>query len=224
LTGVRLALQLFADELPPSADTAALEVALRQLTLVETNLKRFLDLGREGTRREPCDLGRLTGEAVELLRPQCRHTSTDLRWIPPASPVVVLGDPGQIGQLVLNLLGNAVEAACPNGRVEVRVRDKKDAARADGGADPRRADERVLEVCDSGPGPPTEIADRLFEPFITGKPEGVGLGLAVARQIAEAHGGYITWDRASGVTCFRVALRCQPEAEAASAAEEKHLS
>jgi signal transduction histidine kinase len=224
LTGVRLALQLFADELPPAADSAALDVALRQLTLVETNLKRFLDLGREGTRREPCDLARLTGEAVELLRPQCRHTGTALHWSPPASPVVVLGDPGQIGQLVLNLIGNAVEAACPNGWVEVRVRDEKGAGTAEDGAMSRHAEERVLEVCDSGPGPPPEIAERLFEPFVTGKPEGVGLGLAVARQIAEAHGGYITWDRASGSTCFRTALPCQPETEIATAAEGKCLS
>jgi signal transduction histidine kinase len=224
LTGVRLALQLFADELPPSADPAALEVALRQLTLVETSLKRFLDLGREGTRLEPCDLARLTGEAVELLRPQCRHTATDLRWSPPASPVVVLGDPGQIGQLVLNLLGNAVEAAGPNGWVEVRLRDKKDVKQQVHGADTGRSDERVLEICDSGPGPPAEIADRMFEPFVTGKPEGVGLGLAVARQIAEAHGGYITWDRTSGRTFFRVALGCQPIAETATATEERRLS
>jgi nitrogen-specific signal transduction histidine kinase len=65
-------------------------------------------------------------------------------------------------------------------------------------------------VWDSGPGPAPEIAGRLFEPFVTGKPEGVGLGLAVARQVVEAHGGRIGWERRDGRTCFRVELPAPP--------------
>jgi len=63
-----------------------------------------------------------------------------------------------------------------------------------------------LEVWDSGPGPSPEIEERLFEPFVTGKPEGVGLGLAVSRQIVEGHGGRITWRRQNSRTCFRIEL------------------
>jgi nitrogen-specific signal transduction histidine kinase len=64
----------------------------------------------------------------------------------------------------------------------------------------------VLEILDNGPGPPAHLADRLFEPFVTGKSEGVGLGLAVARQVAEAHAGRLTWSRTEGWTCFRIEL------------------
>jgi nitrogen-specific signal transduction histidine kinase len=64
----------------------------------------------------------------------------------------------------------------------------------------------LLEVLDSGPGPPAEIAAKLFEPFVTGKAEGVGLGLAVARQVVESHGGRISWDREGGRTRFWVEL------------------
>jgi signal transduction histidine kinase len=196
VTGARLAVQLHARECNGHADPEALEVALRQLTLVEVNLKRFLDLGRtEGLRRELCSLPALIEETVTLLRPQCRHARIDLRWQPPTGPanLMVMGDPGQLGHLFLNIIGNAVEAAGPNGRVEVGLRLEGE----------RTA---VVTVSDSGPGPPAEIADRLFEPFVTGKREGVGLGLTVARQAAEAHGGEITWARASGQTCFRIEL------------------
>jgi len=191
LTGARLGVQLFARENAGQVDASALDVALRQLTLLETNLKRFLDLGRQGpTRREPCSLTALVGEAVELLRPQCRHAGIELRWSPPAADAVVRGDAGQLGQLILNVLGNAVEAAGPGGDVAAALT-----------ADAKGC---VLEVSDSGPGPAAGVAERLFEPFVTGKPEGVGLGLAVARQVAEAHGGRISWRRESGRTVFRV--------------------
>jgi signal transduction histidine kinase len=196
LTGARLAVQLFIRESAGSTDTAALEVALRQLTLLEAHLKRFLDLGKQDSgQRQPCSLTSLTAEAVDLLRPQCRHAGIDLRWQRPAEEAVVLGDSGQLAQLVLNVLGNAVEAAGPGGWVEVRL------GRGEG------LQGRVwLVIEDSGPGPPPQVAGRLFEPFVTGKPEGVGLGLAVARQVAEAHGGTLAWDRAAAHTTFRIEL------------------
>jgi len=64
----------------------------------------------------------------------------------------------------------------------------------------------AVEITDSGPGPPPEVADRLFDPFVTGKREGVGLGLAVARQVAEVHGGRISWRREADHTLFRIEL------------------
>jgi signal transduction histidine kinase len=63
-----------------------------------------------------------------------------------------------------------------------------------------------LRVLDSGPGPSDAVAAQLFEPFVTDKPEGTGLGLAVAKQIAESHGGSLRWFREDGVTCFEVEL------------------
>jgi signal transduction histidine kinase len=95
--------------------------------------------------------------------------------------------------MILNIVSNAVEAAGPNGRVEICLHKEE----------PSRA---VVEITDTGPGPSSEIAGRLFEPFVTGKPEGVGLGLAVARQVAEAHGGNIRWYRKDNQTCFRIEL------------------
>jgi signal transduction histidine kinase len=210
LTGVRLAVQLYVRESAEHTDTSALDVALRQLTLLETNLKRFLDLGRDGDgRRERCSLSALVHEAVELLRPQCRHAGIELRWQPPNGEHILIGDPGRLGQLILNVLGNATEAAGPGGAVEVKLRDDKRLA--------QRAPIVVLEVLDSGPGPKPEVADRMFEPFVTGKSEGVGLGLAVARQVAEAHGGNIVWSRQDGWTCFRIELPLAGELATVSA-------
>jgi signal transduction histidine kinase len=193
--GARLAVQLHQRELAKgeTPDPSALAVALRQLTLVETNLKRFLDLGsRRPTALQPCSLSALVGEAVALVQPKCKHTNIVLHWQPPEREPIIQGDSGQLQEVILNLLSNAVEAAGPGGNVEVALREEVGKA--------------VVEVSDSGPGPPREVAERLFEPFVTGKTEGIGLGLAVARQVAEGHNGRITWARQDGRTRFRIEL------------------
>jgi len=212
LAGARLAVQLYRHEQAGHTDTTALEVALRQLTLLETSLKRFLNLGHtDPCQRAPCSLTALVSEAVELLRPRCQHAGIALHWQPPAEPVSTLGDGGQLEQLLLNLLGNAVEAAGPGGAVEVKLGQHKPQAPARG-----PCTGVFVEVWDTGPGPPAEIQDRLFEPFVTGKPEGVGLGLAVAQQVAEAHGGRLLWQREGERTCFRLELPDEAEARRAS--------
>jgi signal transduction histidine kinase len=195
VAGARLAIQLHARSQP----SEALDVALRQLSLAEVNLKRFLALGAtDQGRRECLFLTTLISEIEGLVRPQCGHAGIQLHWRPPAIDCTVRGDAGQLQQLFLNVISNAIEAAGPNGWVALSMERHPAGAGTEGSVD--------VEVCDSGPGPPVEIVPRLFEVFVTSKPEGVGLGLAVARQVAEAHGGGITWERKAGHTCFRITL------------------
>jgi signal transduction histidine kinase len=183
--GAKLAVQLYLSE-PYGADREPLEVALRQLARIESNLQQFLSLGKPNPAKlENVDWVELLDGAVKLLGPQCRHAGIELGWEKPASSVRP-GDATLLGHLFGNLIGNAVEAAGPGGKVQVRWLDS------------------TLEVSDTGPGPPSEIAERLFEPFVTGRDQGIGLGLAIAQQAADAQGGRITWERRDGMTVFRV--------------------
>jgi two-component system sensor kinase FixL len=99
---------------------------------------------------------------------------------------------------VLNLLINAVEAVQQNGdglqrSIDVFLRKINDAS-------------AEFVVRDTGPGPKKSLESALFEPFVTSKAEGVGLGLAVAQEVVEAHHGSIDWGRSDGTTTFRVVI------------------
>jgi hypothetical protein len=69
----------------------------------------------------------------------------------------------------------------------------------------------ALAVVDTGPGPPEAIRESLCDPFVTGKMEGIGLGLTVAKTVAEEHGGTLEWDRVNGCTRFTILLPSSSE-------------
>jgi two-component system, NtrC family, sensor histidine kinase HydH len=109
------------------------------------------------------------------------------------SGIEVEGDPGQLRQVFVNLLSNAIDAASPAG--EVRV----EAARENGAI--------AVAVEDTGPGVDPAVARRLFEPLITTKDRGIGLGLALVKRIVERHGGSVGYEaRPGGGARFKVLL------------------
>lgn len=111
----------------------------------------------------------------------------------------------KLRQVLVNLVRNAAEAAGPGGRVAIRIAERGEAAE--------------LSVEDSGPGMPEEVRARLFEPFFTTKPRGTGLGLAVSRAIARAHGGELAAAAPDGQGArFTLTLPVQPAAGRARAA------
>lgn len=137
------------------------------------------------TVREAVELG-LTGMRLQNVR-------TELRFDPAVGLAPI--DRVQIGQVVINLVRNALEAMQDGEQHELTV-----ATRPNGGM-------VEITVSDTGPGLPPEVAERLFQPFVTTKPSGLGLGLSICREIVEAHEGRITASaNAAGGTIFNVAL------------------
>jgi len=123
----------------------------------------------------------LAAKAIRVRRDAVDHT-------PP-----VRADGDLLCQVLLGLLTNAAAAVPAGGEIALGARVR------DGAIE--------LAVADSGPGVPPDIRDRIFEPFFTTRADGTGLGLAVARQIVEAHGGRIVVaDGPGGGACFTVVL------------------
>ena len=195
LTGARLSVQLHVKRHPHAANDQTLTVALRQLALTEEQVKGLLSIGRvEQQPAEVCELRQVLDDVAFLVSPACQHAS--VRFTQPADQdpgsIEVLADRSGLRAAILNLALNAIDAAGQGGSVAVEIH--------------RQEHEVTVDVVDSGPGPPPELAETLCEAFVTGKPEGVGLGLALARQVAADHGGRLSWSRSDGQTRFRLAL------------------
>jgi signal transduction histidine kinase len=111
-------------------------------------------------------------------------------------------------QLFTNLLINAYEAMNGRGRIAIAA----SAVRLDEGGDGR--DAVCVEIADDGPGMPQDVADRVFDPFYTTKPQGSGLGLAIVRKIIHAHDGRIDLKTSpGGGTTVRLTLPVTADAD-----------
>lgn len=162
-----------------------------QIKIANNIITQLLDMIRDRPlSRKPMQLAELIAEAAEAVRApeQVRVTLDGVSSLP-----IIEGDQGQLRQVIVNLVENAVQAASPEGEVWVR------ATEANGAVE--------IAVEDTGPGVDPAIRARLFEPLVTTRAKGVGLGLALVKRIVERHGGTIVYQQArSGGARFVVRI------------------
>jgi signal transduction histidine kinase len=139
--------------------------------------------------------------AVQLADTKAARGSIGVAVDLPRELPEIQGDHHQLTQLFTNLLINAYEAMEGKGRVAITA----GCVRQDDGGEGREAVR--IELKDDGPGMPQDVADRVFDPFYTTKPQGSGLGLAIVRKIVDAHDGQIDLRTTpGGGTLIRVTL------------------
>lgn len=146
---------------------------------------------------QPARLSRMVEEAIAAATVGAGAPGLAIRFDFEAAADEVLADRTQFQQVVVNLVRNAAEAMRGGARPTLTIGSRK-------------LEDGLVEafVADNGPGLDPELAQRLFEPFVTGKPDGMGIGLAVSRNIIEAHGGRIWAESApQGGAVFRFTLR-----------------
>jgi PAS domain S-box-containing protein len=155
-----------------------LKVVIGEIDRIDDLVARLRGLATRPTSPlTPLDLRGPIEDTLALVRGQLEQAQiTMILELAPTLPLIT-GDPAQLKQLFLNLIVNALEATQPGGRLVIRASERQ-------ASDTRTV---LVEVIDSGAGIPETLLDQIFEPFVTSKPRGSGLGLSICRGIADAH-------------------------------------
>jgi signal transduction histidine kinase len=157
-----------------------LDFVTEEVDRLDRILTRYLTFGKGAEAEvdlEPVNLGRLTERVARMLRPELEAVGVHVELHDDSADALVAGDSPGLQQVLLNLLLNARDAQQGGGTVEVRLDADADTVR--------------LRVLDTGTGLGGHTQEELFEPFLTTKQKGSGLGLAVVKQVVENHGGRI---------------------------------
>jgi signal transduction histidine kinase len=211
LTAMKILVQKAAKVRPANGltdrDLAVLEAETARL---ERSIQTFLDFARPPTLEKW--LGDVRGaiqQTLELVRAradgQCVQIHCDLA----GRPLMIEADHEQLRQLFLNLLCNALDTLPQGGNIRITATQSTPAPSQGASLDGARQSTAwiTITIADSGPGIPQNLGDRIFEPYVSTKDTGIGLGLAICRRIVQSHDGEIIAGNApQGGALFTVRL------------------
>lgn len=172
-------------ELPAETRNEFGELAQKEVNRLKGLLTNFLDFARpQAPRRVPTEPVQLLESVSRLAAETAKMSGTRVRVEPSNRVPAVWVDPEQMKQVLLNLVINAIQAMPSGGEVVLRTLSESESV--------------LLEVHDEGVGIPPEDLERVFDPFVTTRSDGTGLGLPIAYQIVSQHGGHIAARRNTG--------------------------
>ncbi len=195
LTGARLAIELHARQLQGD-ETEGLRIAIQQIEAAEDYVQRLI---RVGTGQQERDRPANTLTCLQDIRSSliaiANHRHVNIQWsLAPELDGYEVKDGPTLSAAITNLVINAIDLA-----EQVRVQ-----------AVLKLPNILSVVIFDDGPGVPESIAQNLFEPFVTSKPEGLGLGLPLVRRAAEHLEGSVEWKRTGKETCFLFYAKLSP--------------
>ncbi|HJU42635.1 MAG TPA: HAMP domain-containing sensor histidine kinase [Vicinamibacterales bacterium] len=180
LAGMKINLQLLEPALKHDEQKANIvRAVLHDVGQVEAVIRDLIELARPSElRRVPVDLNAVIRTTIRQLEPQLSHRKVrPALHLPDRLPLVLI-DTERFSQALTNVLINASDAMTTGGALDVTARAEQGSV--------------IVDVDDEGTGIDPALADRVFDPFVSSKPEGVGLGLVNAKAVVEGHGGRIT--------------------------------
>lgn len=178
LTSVKLLVQTTRRD-PASGALTPEDLHLMEMEIrrIESSLQTFLDFAQPPKlERSTCNITEIAQEALQLIRGKAEQKQITIQIMTPGMPVIAEVDRPQLRQVFVNLGLNAIDAMSGGGSLQVLIEPKPD-------------QQVECTVSDTGPGISQQILPHLFEPFVTGKETGLGLGLVVSRRIVEEHRG-----------------------------------
>jgi signal transduction histidine kinase len=200
LAGLHGAVEALGDRIPNEDDVSGdfLQRSLTEIERINELVTDFLAFGRPSpVERAPVRLAELVSSVAALLATQAKERSVRIEVCQDEDLPEIMLDANKIKQSLLNLMLNGIQAMDDGGTLTVTVRQTDGAA--------------TITVRDEGSGIPAENLENVFAPFVSTKGHGSGLGLPMARQIAESHGGTLSLESSEGqgATC----VMCLPVQE-----------
>lgn len=199
LGGIRGAAQLLERELPSEAQREYTRIIIGECDRLRKLIDRIL-LPERVSHKQLANIH----EVIEHVRTLVQAEATGLSIVRDYDPSVpdVYIDRDQMIQAVLNVVRNSVQALQGNGEIILRTRVERQVTISG----KRHRLVARLDISDNGPGIPAEIADQIFYPMVTGRPDGTGLGLSITRTLVQRQGGIIAVDSRVGKTTFSIWL------------------
>jgi signal transduction histidine kinase len=188
LSAMKMTVQMLREEQEAEA-REPYDLVLREIERLELAASELSAAGPRPLARQRARLDAIANDVLDLMRRQLDHLRIEVARAFEAVPEVDV-DVERMKRVVMNLVLNGAQAMPQGGRLTVAL------APRDGGV--------RLTVVDTGPGIPPAMRDRVFEPFVTSKADGVGIGLALTKRIVEDHGGTIGFETSDRGTNFWV--------------------
>lgn len=206
LTSLKTILQL-ADS-PAELTRRDLDVLKQEIVRLENSVQAFLDFARPPQPdKHFVEFVQLINETTEFIARRAERQGVSLSCSLPRKSIGLMADEIQMRQVVLNLLLNALDASSPEGIVELELTEVTANVQTGNKNFTKAGSELLLSVSDRGSGLPPQLGTRIFDPFVSTKESGIGLGLSICKRIVEAHEGEIAAaDRPEGGAVFTVRL------------------
>lgn len=202
LGSIKTAVEVLADRARARPDAAAgdsselFEIIVEESERLNRILTAFLDFARSERGADAgevrhADLRQAVDHLADLVRAQLEAREIELDVASGSWDAIVTIPPSALRQVLLNLVLNAAEAIGQRGRIELSLLHRTPSAVA-------------LAITDDGPGLPADLGDDIFDPFVSTKPGGTGLGLSVVARMLDSYGGTIAFDRTVAAGCRAV--------------------
>lgn len=178
MSSIKMQIQLLRERVHDEQNCALADATLHDVAQVETVISDLIEVARPGDlKRQPTPLSEVVDDVLQRLAPQLAYRKITVETALDESVPAVQLDPSRFRQALMNVVVNAADAMPAGGALSIAVR--------------MAGGRIVLEVCDDGIGVDPSVRSRIFEPFVSTKRDGVGLGLVNAKAVVESHGGRI---------------------------------
>lgn len=207
LAGISGAAQLLCSDVETEEGRSLLDLIRSESARIRRLADRMESLGeRDPENVGPVNIHEILTTARKVIQSAAPDNIEFVEKYDPSTPSVT-GDPDTLMQAILNLIKNAAEAIENTGKTgEIKLETSFRSGVVRRFAGQSKLLPLEIKITDTGPGIPSDMQNSLFQPFVTSKPTGHGLGLSLVSKIASAHGGLVEHSSRPGRTCFSILL------------------